>query len=383
MKDKSQELIKKAVRDLVKGEFKKEVIHELVERNEYPENIWKKACELGFIGIHFPEKYSGEGLGTFENILVAEELCRGDSSVGACLVRASYGAEMIMRHGSNAQKAAWLPKVAGGDILSCGAFNETGLRNDIALAKTSALRDNNEWLINGTKTFVLNSGPLAGYYIVLCRTDENATSPEQGLSTILVEADRQGVTTSDVGARLGGQLMYEGVVQFDQARVPLTNLVGKENRGFYYVREYLNESRILAAAQAVGIAQGAFDQAFAYVKQRTQFGRKIVEFQITRQKLADMATKLESARLLTYQAAWLLDNGHNDGKLSSMAKLQAARTAVEVCDEAIQLLGGYGYIQEYDIERYFRDAKVIEIYEGTREAQKNIISNELLKRRSR
>jgi alkylation response protein AidB-like acyl-CoA dehydrogenase len=352
MKDKSQELIKKAVRDLVKGEFKKEVIHELVERNEYPEDIWKKACELGFIGIHFPEKYSGEGLGTFENILVAEELCRGDSSVGACLVRASYGAEMIMRHGSNAQKAAWLPKVAGGDILSCGAFNETGLRNDIALAKTSALRDNNEWLINGTKTFVFNSGPLAGYYIVLCRTDENATSPEQGLSTILVEADCQGVTTSDVGARLGGQLM-------------------------------LNESRILAAAQAVGIAQGAFDQAFAYVKQRTQFGRKIVEFQITRQKLADMATKLESARLLTYQAAWLLDNGHNDGKLSSMAKFQAARTAVEVCDEAIQLLGGYGYIQEYDIERYFRDAKVIEIYEGTREAQKNIISNELLKRRSR
>jgi acyl-CoA dehydrogenase len=379
--DKSQKQIQKAVKDFVKGEFKKEVIDGLVENYSFPEGIWKKAGDLGFVGIHFPEQYSGEGLGIFESVLVAEELCRGDSSIGTCLAKAGYGAELILRFGNEAQKEAWLPKVAEGEVLSCGAFTEPGLGNDIVLSETTAVKDGDGWVINGTKTFVTNGGPLSGFYIVLCRTDPNASSMNRSLSTILVEADRDGITAVDVGNKLGGQLMFISKVQFNQVRVPLNNLVGKENGGLAQVAVYLNERRILAAAQSVGTAQGAFDRSLSYVKQREQFGRKIVDFQVTRQKLADMTTKIEAARLLTYQAAWHFDQGGGNEKLSAMAKLQAARTAVEVCDEAIQLLGGYGYIQEYEVERYFRDAKMADIFDGTQITQKNIIADELINRR--
>jgi alkylation response protein AidB-like acyl-CoA dehydrogenase len=380
--NQSQLQIQKAVRDFVRGEFKKEVVEALVEGNAFPEAIWKKAAELGFIGIHFPEAYAGAGLGVFENALIAEELCRGDSSVGCCLGRAGYGAELLLRFGTDPQKTAWLPKVAEGSVLCGTAFTEPGLGNDIARSQTAAVKAGDGWVINGAKSFVVNAGPRAGCYIVLARTDAGASEPVRGLSTFLVESDRPGVRVADVGKRLGCRMMAIGEVCFDQVRVPLDHLVGEENRGWDQVAAFSNESRILAAAQTLGMAQGAFERSFAYVKQRVQFGTRIIDFQVTRHKVAEMATKIEAARRLTYQAAQSFDakKGKSDARLSAMAKLFAGRTAVEVGDEAIQLLGGYGYIQDYEVERFFRDAKMLELLDGTRATQRSAIVDDLVKR---
>jgi len=376
--NKEQKEIQKAVRDFVKGEFKKEAIEALLENHEYPVKIWKKAADLGFIGIHFPEEYSGQGLGVMENILVAEELCRGDSTVGACLILADFASEIILHFGSEAQKAHWLPKVAEGEVLSCGAFTEPDHGSDITRMDTTAVTDGDDFIINGSKIFITNGGPLAGFYSVLCQTDPDATPSHRGMSLVLVEADRPGVTATTVGEKMGIRIMDTAEVSFKDVRVPRTNLIGKENRGFYQVLEFFDESRILIAAQGLGTAQGAFDRALAYVKQREQFGKKIAQFQVTQHKLADMATKIEMARLLTYKAAWNFDAGRIDPKLTSMAKMVAARTAVEVADEAIQLMGGYGYMAEYEVERFYRDAKICELYEGTKEIQKNTIASSVL-----
>jgi alkylation response protein AidB-like acyl-CoA dehydrogenase len=375
---KEQVNIQKAVREFVKGEFKKDVILDLEKNHEYPVAIWKKAAELGFIGIHFPLKYEGQGLGVMENILVAEELCRGDSSVGACLLLADFASEILLHFGSDAQKAAWLPKVALGEVLSCGAFTEPDHGSDITSVGTTAVKEGDEWVINGSKIFITNGGPLAGFYNVLCQTDPDIMPTHRGMSLILVEADRPGVTTTNVGDKMGIRMMHTAEVNFKDVRVPLANIIGKENRGFYQVLEFFDESRILIAAQALGTARGAFDRALAYVKAREQFGKKIAQFQVNQHKLADMATKIEAAQLLTYKAAWNFDQGRMDPKLTSMAKMYAARTAVEVCDEAIQLLGGYGYMLEYEVERFARDAKITELYEGTKEIQKNTIASAIL-----
>ena len=378
--NREQQDIQKAVREFVKGEFKKEVIEELFEKHEYPEKIWKKAAELGFIGIHFPEKYSGMGLGCLENIIVAEELARGDSTVGTCLLIADFASEIVLHFGNEEQKAKWLPRVAEGQCLSCGAFTEPDHGSDITTVNTTAVKDGDQWVINGAKIFITNAGPLAGFYCVLCQTDPEAQPGYRGLSLILVEADNPGVSYQDVGKKMGITLTYTAEVIFKDVRVPLSNLIGKENKGFYQLLEFFDESRILVAAQALGTAQGAFDRALAYVKQREQFGKKIAQFQASQHKLAEMATKIELARLVTYKAAWNFDQGRIDPKLTSMAKMYAARTAVEVADEAIQLLGGYGYMVEYEVERFYRDAKITEIYEGTKEIQKNTIAGALLGR---
>ncbi len=375
---KEQHQIQKAVRDFVKGEFKKDVILQLEEKHEYPVKMWKKAAELGFIGIHFPEEYSGQGMSVMENILVAEELCRGDSSVGACLMLADFASEIVLHFGSESQKKTWLPRVAEGEVLSCGAFTEPNHGSDITFMDTSAVRDGDDWVINGSKIFITNGGPLAGFYSVLCQTNPDAQPSHRGMSLILVEADRQGVSAASVGVKMGIRMMHTAEVTFKDVRVPAENLIGKENRGFYQVLEFFDESRILIAAQGLGTAQGAFDRALDYVKSREQFGRKIAQFQITQHKLADMATKIEMARLLTYKAAWNFDQGRIDPKLTSMAKMVAGRTAVEVADEAIQLMGGYGYMLEYEVERFYRDAKICELYEGTKEIQKNTIASALV-----
>jgi alkylation response protein AidB-like acyl-CoA dehydrogenase len=375
---KEQKRIQQSVREFVKKEFQKDLIAEMDEKHEYPVDIWKKAGELGFIGIHFPEKYSGMGYGVIENILVAEELCRGDSSVGACLILADFASEIVLHFGSEEQKSAWLPKVAEGEVLSCGAFTEPNHGSDITRMETTAVRDGDDWVINGTKIFITNGGPLAGFYSVLCQTDPDASPSHRGQSLILVEADRPGLSTASVGTKMGIRSMHTAEVVFKDVRVPAANLIGRENKGFYQVLEFFDESRILIAAQGLGTAQGAFDRALAYVKSREQFGKKIAQFQVTQHKIADMATKIEQARLLVYKAAWNFDQGRIDPKLTSMAKMVAGRCAVEVCDEAIQLLGGYGYMLEYEVERFARDAKICELYEGTKEIQKNTIASAIL-----
>jgi len=374
---KSQKEIQKAARDFAKGEFDKDLALELDKNHEFPEKIWAKAGDLGFIGMHYPEQYSGQDLGVVENIIVCEEFCRKDSTIGIAVVLASFASECLLRCGSEELKTKFLPQVAEGKILSGGAFTEPDHGSDITSMNTTAVKDGDEWVINGNKTFITNGGK-AGFYVVLCQTDPESKPSHRGLSLILVEGDRKGITATDVGEKLGIRMLATAELTFTDVRVPASNLIGKEGKGFYQVLEFFDESRILIAAQALGTAQGAFDRALDYVKQREQFGKKIAEFQITQHKLADMATKIELARLITYKAAWNFDQGRIDPKLTSMAKMYAARTAVEVADEAIQLLGGYGYMTEYEVERYYRDAKITEIYEGTKEIQKNTIASSVI-----
>jgi alkylation response protein AidB-like acyl-CoA dehydrogenase len=374
---KSQKEIQKAAREFAKGEFDRELALELDRKHEFPRKIWQQAGELGFIGAHFPEKYSGQGLGVLENILIAEEFCARDSGIGSAVILASFASECVLRFGSEELKQKFLPLVAEGKMLSSGSFTEPGHGSDITSLDTLAVRRGEEWVINGTKTFITNGG-LAGFYCTLCQTDAGSQPPYRGISMILVEADRPGLGTADVGEKMGIHMMATAEVNYKDVRVPASNLIGKEGRGFYQVLEFFDESRILVAAQALGIAQGAFDRALAYVKERQQFGRRIADFQANQHKLADMATKIELARLMTYKAAWNFDQGRIDPRLTSMAKMYAARTAVEVADEAIQLLGGYGYMTEYEVERFYRDAKITEIYEGTKEIQKNTIASAVL-----
>lgn len=377
--NKTQKDIQKAVRDFCKGEFDKELALELDRKHEFPTKIWQKAGEIGLIGVHFPEKYSGQGMGCLECILVVEELCRNDSTIGACVALAGFASELLLHFGSDAMKERFLPEVTEGRMLSAGAFTEPDHGSDITSMNTTAVKEGSEWVINGGKTFITN-GARAGFFSVLCQTDPDAKPGYRGMSMILVEADRPGVSTQDVGDKMGIRMMTTSEVIFKDVRVPLENLIGEENKGFYHVLHFFDESRIQIAAQALGTGQGAYDRALAYVKEREQFGQKISQFQVTQHKLADMATKLELARLITYKAAWNYDQGRIDPKLTSMAKMFAARTAVEVCDEAIQLFGGYGYMAEYEVERFYRDAKITELYEGTKEIQKNTIAGSILGR---
>jgi len=377
--NKTHKYIQKAVRDFARGEFDKDLALELDKKHAFPTKIWQKAGELGLIGVHFPEKYSGQDLGCLEDILVIEELCRNDSTIGSAVALAGFGSELILHWGSEEMKHKFLPEVAEARMLSAGAFTEPDHGSDITFMNTTAVKQGDEWIVNGTKTFITNGG-LAGFYSVMCQTDPQAQPSYRGISMILVEAERPGLTTADVGNKMGIHMMATAEVNFKDVRVPLSNLIGEEGKGFYHVLHFFDESRIQVAAQALGIAQGAYDRALDYVKKREQFGQKIAQFQVTQHKLADMATKLELARLITYKAAWNFDQGRIDPKLTSMAKMYAARTAVEICDEAIQLLGGYGYMTEYEVERFYRDAKITEIYEGTKEIQKNTIASAIIGR---
>jgi len=377
--NKEQEAIQKAAREFAKGEFDKEIALEHERSHTFPWKILKKATDLGFIGIHFPEEYGGQEYGVFENAIVVEEFCRQDSGIGIALSLSDFSSEIILRCGTDEQKKKYLVPLTKGDALSSGGFTEPDHGSDITLMDTTAAKEGNDYVINGVKTFITN-GPISDFTIVLCQTDPDASPTYRGQSTIIVDKDTPGFTTTDVGEKMGIKMSPTGELSFNNVRVPSSNLIGEENKGFYQVLEFFDESRIEIAAQALGIAQGAFDRAIAYTKERSQFGKKLAQFQVTQHKLADMATQIETARLVVHKAAWNFDQGNIDPKLTSIAKMYAGSIAVAVADEAIQLFGGYGYMLEYEVERFYRDAKIMEIYEGTREIQKNTIASALLGR---
>ena len=373
-----QKDMQEAARKFAKGEFTRELALKHEEEHSFPREIWKKAAELGFIGLHFPEDCGGLGLGVIENVIVVEEFCRRDSGIGTAIALSDFASEIIMRHGSDEQKSKYLPAVASGDMISAGAFTEPNHGSDITRMDTTAVKDGDSWVINGTKTFITN-GQIADFYLTLCQVDQDVNPSYKGMAIILVPKDTEGLGTEDVGAKMGIRMTSTAEVSYEDVRVPIENIIGVEGKGFYQVLEFFDESRVEIAATALGIAAGAFDRALAYTMEREQFGRSIAKFQVNQHKLADMATAIEYARLLTYKAGWNFDQGRIDPKLTSMAKYVAAKTAVYVSDEAIQLLGGYGYMTEYEVERFYRDAKISEIYEGTKEIQKNTIASQIFK----
>ncbi|RLI02580.1 acyl-CoA dehydrogenase [Candidatus Bathyarchaeota archaeon] len=372
-----QKDIQKAAKEFAQQEFSVELARKFEQEEEYPFELWRKACKLGFIGVHFPEEYGGQGLGIFENALVVEEFCKVDSTLGTALILSDFASEIILRFGSKEQKEEYLPKICKGEAISAGAFTEPEHGSDITFMSTKASKEGDYWIINGTKTLITNA-PIASFFIVLCQTNPEAKPPYRGQSLFIVDKDTNGVDVTKIGGKMGIRPSLTGEISFSNVRIPKEKLVGQENRGFYHTLEFFDESRIEIAAQALGIAEGALERAVNYAKQREQFGQKIAEFQVIQHKIADMAIKIETAKLLVYKAAWNFDQGRIDPCLTSMAKAYAGRVAVEVADEAVQIFGGYGYIGEYDVERIYRDAKITEIYEGTREIQKNTIARAII-----
>ncbi len=375
-----QEAIRQAVREFCEKEFTPELVERYCEAEEFPMELYRKACQLGFIGIHVPEELGGQGYGVLENAIVTEEMCRADPDLGITLTLADFGAELILMFGTEEQKERWIPPVFKGETLSAAAFTEPSGGSDISKRLgTTARREGDGWVINGTKMFITNAN-LSRYIITLCQTDTEVEPPYRGQTLFIVPTDAEGVDVVKLPGKLGIRCSQTCEVSYSDVRVGDEAILGELNRGFYHTLAFLNRSRVEIAAQGVGIAQGAFERAMKYARERELFGKPLVQLQAVAHKLAWMATKIEAARLLTYKAAWLIDQGRPDPLISSMAKWYAARVAVEVVDEAAQIYGGYFYFQDYDIQRFYRVAKILEIYEGTKEVQKDTVARFLVKK---
>jgi alkylation response protein AidB-like acyl-CoA dehydrogenase len=347
------------------------------DRHEsYPLHIIAKAADAGLLGPIIPEQYGGPGFGFFEQALISEQLSRVDLGIAQVVESAAFGAIGVLLFGNEEQKRTWLPRVAGGEAISAGAFTEPDAGTDLAAVRTRANIKGGEYVITGNKMFITN-GNVCHFFVVLCLTDPKAGTPHKGLSLLLVEADRPGIVSRPIKGKMGLRASDTAEVSFEQVRVPVANLLGDENSGFSQVMHFFDCTRTMVAAQGVGVAQGALDLAIRYCRQRHTFGRPLIANQSIQFTLAEMATRIEMARNSAYKAAWLVDQGRVDSKLVAMSKYFAAETAVLVCDKALQMHGGYGYIDEYDIQRFYRDAKVLEIYEGAKEAEKMAIAKKI------
>ena len=369
-----------AVREFCYGHFTSELALECDRKEEFPRELHRRAVELGLVGIHIPEQYGGGGYGCTENAIVVEAMCRADSTLGTALLLSDLGCELITKHGTDDQKEGYLRCVAEGSMISSVAITEPARGSALSEhLDTAAVQSGGRWRINGGKTLITNA-TIADFFITLCQTDPEAERPYRGQSLFIVDSDAAGVEARKIEEKLGIRASPLGELTFEDVSLPTGGLLGERDRGFYHTMDFFNRSRVEIAAQAIGIAQGALDRALSYAKEREVSGMKISGFQAVSHKLADMAIKIEGARLLVYKAAWLVDQGRTDPAMSSMAKALAGRVAVEVAEDAIQILGGYGYIGEYEVERFFRDAKITEIYEGTTEIQRNTVARFLLRK---
>jgi alkylation response protein AidB-like acyl-CoA dehydrogenase len=371
--------IKRAAREFAEKEFTPELALEFDQKEEFPMELYRKAAKLGFTGMRIPQEYEGQGYGVLEECLVVEEFCRVDPGLGVAVSLGNLMVpDVLLKHGTEEQKEKYIPPLAKGEKIAAAAFTEPEHGSDITRLDTKAVKSGNEWIINGSKQFITNA-PIADTFIILCQTDPNATPPHRGQSLFLAEKGMPGLEATKLHGKMGIRPCVTGSLAMSDLRVPEANLVGELNKGFYYALELFDGTRITVAAQAVGMAQGAFEKALAYAKTRKQFGQPIINFQGVSFKLAEMAIKIETARLLTYKAAWVYDHEKPSPVATSMAKAYASRVAMEVTDEAIQIFGGYGYLADYHVERFHRCAKITEIYEGTSEIQKLTIVNFLAK----
>jgi acyl-CoA dehydrogenase len=365
-----------AAREFAEGEFQ-EMAREYDRKEEFPRELWKKACELGFIGLFIKKGYGGLGLGFLEFTMVMEEFWRVDPGCGNILLT-TFGSELIQLYGTEEQKKKYLPPLTQGKAIMGTAITEPDAGSDILSILTLAKRDGDSYVINGSKQFITN-GSIANYLAVFCQVQPEAESRLKRFGVIIVETDRPGFGAIKLTGKLGIRASDTAEIRFSDVRVPKENLIGeREGEGFPQIMQLFNINRVIAASQGVGVAQGALDMAIKHVKQRKQFGQPIGTFQAIQFKIAEMATLVEAARALTYKAGWMLDHGKVDPKLISMAKWIAGEVGVRVANDALQLHGGYGYMADYDIERFYRDAKIVEIYEGTKEIEKNTIARELL-----
>lgn len=369
-----QEMMRKMVRDFAKEEIAPFV--ERMEKGEFPREILSKMASLGLMGITVPQRYGGAGMDFTSYIIAINELSKVSATIGVILsVHTSVGTNPILYFGTEEQKRRYIPKLASGEYLGAFCLTEPSAGSDAASLKTRALKQGDHYVLNGSKVFVTNGGE-ADVYIVFARTNANETG-SKGITAFIVEKNTPGFVFGKDEHKMGLQGSRTLQITLEDVKVPAENILGVEGEGFKVAMANLGIGRIGIAAQALGIAEAALEHAVEYAKGRYQFGKPIASLQGVGFKLADMATNVEAARLLVYQAAFLQQQGLPAGKESSMAKLFASKTAVEVATEAIQVYGGYGYTKDYPVERFFRDAKITEIYEGTSEIQKIVISKHL------
>lgn len=376
---REQSDIKRAAGEFAKGEFTSERAIEYELNHEFPKDLYKQACELGFIGLNYPKEIGGEGLGVMENVLVVEEFCKADSGIGMAIHLAYLPAKIVKFFGNPEQHRKFLKPMIQGDYISAVSFTEPDHGSDLTAMATTADEKEDRFIINGTKIFTTNAG-YADFFIVLCQNDQEARRG-QGMSTILVERDPSTwlggeFEINEIPNKMGIRMTSSGELVFKNLEVPRENLLGELGRGLLNILDFLDESRIEIAAQSLGNAEGAFLKALNHAKGRKQFNQPIIDFQGIGHKLARMWSQIQSIKWLTYQSAWLCD--HTPRKMAStiplftsMVKHYVPETAKEVIDDAITVFGGYGYFLEQEVERRYRDNRIVEMYEGTVEVQLN------------
>ncbi len=369
-------LIRKTARQFAEETIRPRA-HEYDESCEYPYDIIEKAKKLDLIAPSLPEEYGGAGMDFLSGVIVIEELFRGDAGIASAISSRVFGSDMIWDFGTEAQRKKFLTNVAKGEWVMGSAITEPEAGSDVASMKTRAERKGKNFVLNGNKIFITN-GTVANFLIVFARTDTNPPERHGGITAFIVEKGTPGFSARAMHNKMGIRASDLAELSFDNAVVPEENIVGQEGMAFYHLMQFFARGRTAVAAQALGIAQGAFDEALKYSQERKQFGRPICDLQAIQFKLADMATDIEAARLLVYKAAYLVGKGGNPGREASMAKLFASRVAREVSNEAVQIHGGYGFFKDYAVERFYRDAKIMELYEGTSEIQRLIIGRSVL-----
>jgi short/branched chain acyl-CoA dehydrogenase len=369
-------LLQQTVRDFAVQEVAP-VAEELDREKRFPYEIVAKMGELGWMGIPFPEEVGGAGGTTLQYALAVEELTRVDSSVAITMcAHTSLGTQPIHLFGSPTQKEALLPDLCSGAKLGAFGLTEPEAGSDAGNVRTRAALEDAEWVVNGAKQFITNAGTdISGHVAITARTDIGSHPPE--ISNLIVEKDTPGYEQGTPYRKMGWNASDTRPLTFTDCRVPEENLLGPRGQGFKQFLHILDIGRIGVAAMGVGLAQGALDEALAYAKERRAFGQPISKFQAIQGKLADMATEIEAARLLTYKAAFLKDEGRNFTLTAAQAKLKTGRLAVRCAEEAVQIHGGYGYIEEYPVCRFYRDAKILTIGEGTDEVQQMVIARAL------
>ncbi|WP_394218119.1 acyl-CoA dehydrogenase [Halobacillus trueperi] len=372
-----QEMMRKMVRDFAEKEVAP-AVERMEKEDRFPSELLPKMGELGLMGVPIPEKYGGAEMDYLSYIIAIHEISKVSATLGVILsVHTSVGTNPILYFGTEEQKNKYIPKLASGEFLGAFALTEPSAGSDASSLKTRAVKQGDHYILNGSKVFITNGGN-ADTFIVFARTNPDVET-KKGLSAFIVERDTPGFSIGKAEKKMGLHGSSTVSLNFDQCEVPVSQRLGEEGGGYKIALANLNIGRIGIAAQSLGIAEAALEHAVSYAKEREQFGRPIAHLQGISFKLADMATEVEASKLLVYNAASLQAAGKKCGKEVSMAKLMASKTAVKASIEAVQVHGGYGFTEDYAVERFFRDAKVCEIYEGTSEIQKIVIGNHLIR----
>ncbi|MEE4258477.1 MAG: acyl-CoA dehydrogenase family protein [Bacteroidales bacterium] len=371
-----QQLIRDTVRDFAEREIKPQA-RELDEKGEFSIELTKRIGEMGLFGMNLPEKYGGQGLDTLSYIIAVEEMARVDGSHAATLAaHNSLGIYPLFGYGTEEQKLKYLPQLCTGEALWSFGLTEPGAGSDSRGSKTTAVLDGDEWVINGSKIFITNGSSVISKGCTV-QAVSDAKNGKKEFTTILVEKGTTGFTAKTMHGKMMWRASDTSELYFDDCRVPKENLLGEVGKGSKIMLSTLDGGRLSIAAMGLGLAQGAFEMALAYANERKQFGKPISKFQVNAFKLADMATKIELARNLLYKACWLKDEGKPYTKEAAMSKLYCSEIAREVADEAVQLHGGYGLMKDYDVERFYRDQRLLQIGEGTSEIQRLVISRQI------